>query len=803
MSCTSAWRNRSGDCVARAAWCLAGRRGIDDNGGVTHPQGKPNLVTVTLGMMDGTTLTGVTPGFSPHQRDIHVKEGTAAETGAVRFVAGEQVAFVAIHRHGPPASSRGQAIKRKRVKVHVCGGTSHLVDVDATALNNPLGFFGTPSDPESPYEQMFFYAHGINAKEDAVPLGEMLVRSGAVDPQKLKQGLDLQGAERSVPIGQILVDKHEVDPEAVEQAAKLQERKRLRIGELLISAGWINEEQLQAALAEQKKRKGKRIGELLVELGVISEEVLCSALAGKFLLPLVDLDTFPVEPDALYAVPKEIIVKHNVLPIRTTNKTVTLAIGDPLAVDAIEAVRFATRKRVEEVMVVTSQLKRHVVEAIARLESETVDQGIEELVGALSQQEEEDARRLAQAGTAEVSEADSTVIRLVDRIIVDAYRKGASDIHIEPNGADGNLRVRIRVDGECEEYRELPPTLRRPVVARIKIMASLDISERRKPQDGKIRFHTKGGYIELRVATLPTVNDNEDVVMRILASSKPLPPEAMRYSPRNLTELTKLIAKPYGLFLVVGPTGSGKTTTLHSILGSLNTVKKIWTAEDPVEITQPGLRQVQMQPKVGLTFAAALRSFLRADPDIIMVGEMRDQETASIAVEASLTGHLVLSTLHTNSAPETITRLIDMGLDPFSFADALLGVLAQRLARCLCPTCKEFTEGTRRQYDELREAYGAADWDAQVNVPFGPAFKLAVAKGCESCKHTGYKGRVGLHELLVVDDELREAIGHRAPIEHLRGIARRSGMTTLLEDGVRKVMEGVTDLQQVLSVCSR
>ena len=770
---------------------------------MTHPQGKPNLVTVTLGLMDGTTVTGVTLGFSPHQRDIHVKEGTG-EPGGVRFVAGEQVAFVAIHRQGPPASSRGQTIKRKRVRVHVCGGTSHLVDVDATALSNPLGFFGTPSDPESPYEQMFFYAHGINAKEDAVPLGEMLVRSGAVDPQKLKQGLELQGAERSVPIGQILVDKHEVDPEAVEQAAKLQERKRLRIGELLISAGWITEEQLQAALAEQKKRKGKRIGELLVELGVISEEVLCSALAGKFLLPLVDLDTWPVQPEALYAVPKEIIVKHNVLPIRATDKVVTLAIGDPLAVDAIEAVRFATRKRVEEVMVVTSQLKRHVVEAIARLESETVEQGIEELVVALSQEEEEDARRLAQADAAEVSEADSTVIRLVDRIIVDAYRKGASDIHIEPNGAEGKVRVRIRVDGECEEYWELPPSLRRPVVARIKIMASLDISERRKPQDGKIRFHTKGGCIELRVATLPTVNDNEDVVMRILASSKPLPPEAMRYSPRNLAELTKLIAKPYGLFLVVGLTGSGKTTTLHSILGSLNTVrKKIWTAEDPVEITQPGLSQVQMQPKVGLTFAAALRSFLRADPDIIMVGEMRDQETASIAVEASLTGHLVLSTLHTNSAPETITRLIDMGLDPFSFADALLGVLAQRLARCLCPACKEVREGTRRQYDELREAYGAADWDAQVNVPFGPTFKLAMAKGCESCKHAGYKGRVGLHELLVVDDELREAIGHRAPIEHLRGIARKGAMTTLLQDGIRKVLEGVTDLHQVLSVCSR
>lgn len=759
---------------------------------------------MTLGLMDGTDLIGVVPGFSPQQRDINLRIGdAAAKLGTPRLVPGEQVAFVAIHRSDAPASQR-IAIKRRQLKVHVAGGRVFRVDVDATSLANPLGFYGFPADAATPYEQYFFYAHGVNAKEDATPLGEMLMKSGAVDASHLKQGLDLQGVERTVPIGQILVDNHEVDPEAVEQAAKLQERKRLRIGELLIASGWITQEQLEAALVEQKKRKGKRIGELLVELGVVSEQALCSALAGKFLLPLVDLDSYAIDPKALYEVPKELIIKHNVLPLRTTDKTITLAIGDPLAVDAIEEVRFATRRRIEEVMVVTSQLKRHVIEALARLETENIDNGLDQLLQDLAQQEQEDALRIAQAESQEVTESDSTVIRLVNRIIVDAYRKGASDIHIEPNGTDGRLRVRIRIDGECEEYQDLSPALRRPVVARIKIMAALDISERRKPQDGKIRFHTKSGFIELRVATLPTVNDNEDVVMRILASSKPLPPEAMRYSARNLTELTKLVASPYGLFLVVGPTGSGKTTTLHSVLGSLNSVKKkIWTAEDPVEITQAGLRQVQMQPKIGLTFAAALRSFLRADPDIIMVGEMRDHETASIAVESSLTGHLVLSTLHTNSAPETITRLIDMGLDPFSFADALLGVLAQRLARTLCSNCKQVRKGTQREYDELRNTYGADAWDEHVNVAFGPEFELTSTTGCEVCGRTGYKGRVGLHELLVVNDDLRAAIGQKAPVDKLRALAKQTGMTTLLQDGVRKVLQGVTDLKQVLAVCSR
>jgi type II secretory ATPase GspE/PulE/Tfp pilus assembly ATPase PilB-like protein len=418
--------------------------------------------------------------------------------------------------------------------------------------------------------------------------------------------------------------------------------------------------------------------------------------------------------------------------------------------------------------------------------------------------------------------SDNELVKLVNKIIIDAYQQGASDIHIEPYPGKARTEVRFRRDGVLHPYIQVPGSYRNSLAARLKIMCDLDISERRRPQDGKIKFKKFGPLdIELRVATIPTAGGVEDIVMRILAGGEPIPLDKLGLSKLNIELCKSAIEKPYGLFFVCGPTGSGKTTTLHSVLGYLNKPDtKIWTAEDPVEITQRGLRQVQVNKKAGLDFAIVMKAFLRADPDIIMVGEMRDKETVSTGIEASLTGHLVFATLHTNSAPESIVRLLDMGMDPFNFADALLGILAQRLARRLCGKCKEPHVATNDEVRLLIEEYAqellhTETWKKDPKVARERLYKewiqtfgneknqlvLYTAKGCEVCGDTGYKGRVGLHELLMGTDRIKKEIQEHARVAQILATALQEGMRTLKQDGIEKVLQGITDIQQVRAVC--
>jgi type II secretory ATPase GspE/PulE/Tfp pilus assembly ATPase PilB-like protein len=402
----------------------------------------------------------------------------------------------------------------------------------------------------------------------------------------------------------------------------------------------------------------------------------------------------------------------------------------------------------------------------------------------------------------EADESSSQVVKLVDQVIIAAYRKNASDIHIEPSVVTKATSIRFRLDGVCQEYMKIPNAMVRGVVSRVKIMANLDIAERRLPQDGKIKFRRKGvPPFEMRVATLPTAGGFEDVVLRILAASGALKVDEMGLTDRNIRVIKAIVQKPYGLILAVGPTGSGKTTTLHGLLGHINKPGvKIWTAEDPIEITQQGLRQVEVRPKIGLDFARVMRAFLRADPDVIMIGEMRDEETASIGIEASLTGHLVFSTLHTNSAPETITRLLDMGLNALNFSDAFLGVLAQRLTRRLCTNCRKEHLLTREEFDGMVRDYGK-EWFDRAGVEYAEGLKIYNPVGCETCSSTGYRGRMGIHELMEGTPEIKLMIKKQANTEEILRIAREQGMSTLKQDGISKVFKGLTDTTEVRRVC--
>jgi len=561
----------------------------------------------------------------------------------------------------------------------------------------------------------------------------------------------------------------------------------------LVQTGRISQKQLDEYSARAEKEKTSVVDLLVHEENLSSIEVGTS-LERFYQVPYMAYDpNIEIPLDMLQGVNEAYLRKQLWVPVVGDANEIVVLVDNPTDSNRI--------MDIENILKADSyQFRVGLPDDILRFlgqEAGGSNVDLHELVGRLEDEGlEEEENDIIDA----VDENAATVIQLVNSIILDAYKAGASDIHLEPSKGKVAAKVRLRVDGVCRNSLTVPSSHIRAVVSRIKVMARLDISERRKPQDGKLSIRCKGQPLELRVATLPTVN-GESVVMRILAASATMPMDSLNMSERNLHETKELVKSPHGIFLVVGPTGSGKTTTLHAILGHINTPElKIWTAEDPVEITQPGLQQLQVLPKIGLTFAAALRSFLRADPDVIMIGEMRDAETAEAGIEASLTGHLVFSTLHTNSATETLTRLLDLGIDPVSFSDALLGVLAQRLVRTLCADCKERYTPDEDEFNLLKRYYGEDAFDelglVRENV------ELYRATGCKKCGDSGYRGRTGVHELLVATPSLKEMVYRRATASELKDMAASEGMRTLMQDSIAKLLKGQTDLAQVRRVVS-
>ena len=693
-------------------------------------------------------------------------------------------------------------------------------------------------------------------RHPAPPLGEICVELGLVSPATLNKILSKH--HERIPLGEMLVHLGMVNQDQVNAALKIQRITKKKLGTIMVEQGYFTTNALVGVLYKQsqiaKQHQGKRqslaaiqrispqemsaavaaareqqqpLGTVLLERFHLSREEAGQALSSYYKCPFAEYsETVVVPPSLLRGISTKYLRTHYWIPLRSGEGWVEILIDDPQSFSKIQDIkRTFPGREIRCVVGFRDDITKYIAKYIASRSSHLVSKqaptqstdtttamtpdshlappSFWESKGEFKPREDAVGAVVDEVVEEGLDENDGTVVRLVNQLVSDAAKVGISDIHIEPYGPKKEVVVRFRMDGVCYEHTRIPAEYARPLVSRLKVLSRLDIAERRKPQDGKFKFRLSDREVELRIATIPTSSGDEDAVLRILASNEPLPLNKLNLTQRNQRELTKVLEQPHGMILCVGPTGSGKTTTLHACLGHINVPgRKIWTAEDPVEITQSGLRQVQVHPKIGLTFAAAMRSFLRADPDVIMVGEIRDQETAETAVEASLTGHLVLSTLHTNSAPETITRLLDMGVDPFSFADALQGVIAQRLARTICSNCKERYQPSKEEYDALALNYGE-DAFAQLGIPFDERFVLYRGKGCETCRGTGYKGRVGVHEFLHVTDEIRSLIHAHGQVMEIRKVAQSQGMTLLIQDGILKVLQGLTDFSQVKAVAMR
>lgn len=557
-----------------------------------------------------------------------------------------------------------------------------------------------------------------------------------------------------------------------------------RLGDLLIKEGVITSGQLQKAL-EEARSGGTRVGHALVKLGFVAEDDLTRMLARHYRVPAVDLARVQVEPRILRLIPAEVAIKHLVIPLRRMGRTLTVAMVNPQDLSAIDVLKFIARCEIEPVVAGEFTLRKHLEKYY-----DTADQRMSEILSDLAGGEDvefaEDEQDDVSVAALQEQIEQAPVVKFINGLLTDAVLKGASDIHIEPY--EKEVRVRYRIDGALMEVMKPPMKMKAGITARIKILADLNIAERRVPQDGRIKLRMKNRVVDFRVSTLPVIF-GEKIVLRILDKGNlTFDLSKFGFEKKAEQDFMDAISNPYGMVLVTGPTGSGKTTTLYSALSKVNTHEvNIMTAEDPVEYNLHGINQVQVRNEIGMSFAAALRAFLRQDPNIIMVGEIRDLETGSIGIKAALTGHLVLSTLHTNDAPSTVTRLIDMGLEPFNVAAALNLVTAQRLLRRICSNCK----AEAKYSDEYLRA-------ARLPDDFAHRVTFYKGEGCDQCGGTGYRGRQGLYEVMAATSTIRKLIMQEAGTDELRHAAIQEGMLTLRMDGLVKIEKGITTLEEVV-----
>jgi type IV pilus assembly protein PilB len=557
-----------------------------------------------------------------------------------------------------------------------------------------------------------------------------------------------------------------------------------RLGDLFVREGLISGEQLAEALADSKE-SGTRLGYSLVKLGLVAEEALTRMLSKQYRVPAIELDKVKVDEKILRLIPDELAFKHLVLPLRRVGRTLTVAMVNPTDIGAIDDLKFITRHEIEPVVVGEFTLREH-LEAYYEAEDDRMAELLSDFIQEDDMEFVEDEKEEISIAALQEQVDAAPVVKFINGLLTDAVVKGVSDIHIEPYEKD--IRVRYRIDGTLREVMNPPMKMRAALTSRIKILADLNIAERRVPQDGRIKLRMKKRVVDFRVSTLPVIF-GEKIVLRILDKGNlSFDLSTFGFEPKAQADFMEAIAKPYGMVLVTGPTGSGKTTTLYSALSKVNTSEvNIMTAEDPVEYNIHGINQVLVRTQIGMTFAAALRAFLRQDPNIVMVGEIRDLETGGIAVKAALTGHLVLSTLHTNDAPSTVTRLIDMGLEPFNVASALNIVTAQRLLRRICDGCRVDTSYPAEYLDAAR-----------IPKDFSSRARFQKGEGCDACNGTGYSGRQGIYEVMPMSAGLRKLVLRGAGTDEIRDLAIQEGMLTLRDDGLKKVEGGITTLEEAI-----
>ena len=703
--------------------------------------------------------------------DLYQRGGYLKEAVVVLLALGEVYERLGLSQEAASVLDRAAALEA-RVNGHT---------VQPTRSQPELAAEGQPDQQTAPAEAASIPEAPLPGAPAPEPAPTEEPPAGQEPPQMQPSQASEQPTPPSLPVPDFAASGPPAPPSGPKAAARPAGPglvRREALGGILVRMGLLNELQLQQAL-EVQARTGERLGRILVRMGLLTEEDLAKVIGVQWGCPYVSLSSTPVDRDVVRLVPQHIAARHKVLAFARNGDRLVVALVDPLNLLALDDVRLVTGMDVEARITTEDEL----MQAINRYYH----------VGSILEQAvvpEEEAAAEEEVSIDRLREMvdEAPVVKLVNVILDQAIREGASDIHIEPHR--NGLHVRYRIDGVLHDVMSPPKNLKAALVSRIKIVANLDIAERRRPQDGRIHLKVNGRDIDLRVSTLPTLF-GEKVVMRILDQSNAL----IRLNRLGMASdvqarWEELSSKPYGMILVTGPTGSGKTTTLYATLSKINTLdKNIITVEDPVEYQLPRINQVQVNPKAGLTFATGLRSILRQDPDVIMVGEIRDRETAEIAVQAALTGHLVLSTLHTNDAPSAFTRLVDMGIEPFLITSSVIGVLAQRLCRTICPKCKEAYRPPREAVRRLSEELA----DEQDLVLYRGA-------GCDACRQTGYRGRTGVYELLGVTDRIRERVVQRASASEIREVARQEGFRTMREDGIRKVLEGITTIEEILRV---